>query len=76
MPEPLHVHVEFDGSADPIAGTLTAGEKQLAFTGWLGLMAELQNAIGSWNQRAGEAGFGGATNPMSGAIGNATRTPD
>ncbi len=50
MREPLRVQLEFDESADPIAGTVTAGREQRPFTGWLGLMAGLEHAIGGREQ--------------------------
>lgn len=46
----LQVSVEFDEARDPIAGTLTVGGAQRPFTGWLGLIAALEEAI------AGRAG--------------------
>ena len=46
MAEPLRVYLEFEGSEDPIAGTVTSGQERRPFTGWLGLLAGLENAIG------------------------------
>jgi hypothetical protein len=64
MREPLRVQLEFDESADPIAGTMTAGREQRPFTGWLGLMAGLQHAIGGWEGRElGAAAKGGLEEP-------------
>jgi hypothetical protein len=54
MHQPLRVQLEFDESADPIAGTLTAGRERRPFTGWLGLMAELQDAIGGSQRRSAQ----------------------
>lgn len=45
MTEPLRVCVEFDATDDPIAGRLSTGEEQRAFTGWLGLISALERAI-------------------------------
>ena len=45
MAERLRIGLEFDESGDPIAGTLTVGEAQRPFTGWLGLIAALEAAI-------------------------------
>jgi hypothetical protein len=45
MNERLRIGLEFDEPTDPIAGTLTVGEAQRPFTGWLGLIAALEAAI-------------------------------
>jgi hypothetical protein len=59
MRRSLRVQLDFDESADPIAGTVTAGREQRPFTGWLGLIAGLEHAIGGWERREpGEAANG------------------
>jgi hypothetical protein len=63
MSEPLRVCVDFDIGGDPIVGTVTAGAEQRPFTGWLGLIAGLQNAIGDRNEDGGRAGVPGAQRP-------------
>jgi hypothetical protein len=52
MEEPLRVQLEFEDSDDPIVGTVTAGDERRPFTGWLGLIAGLENAIGDRSRRA------------------------
>jgi hypothetical protein len=60
MPEPLRVCVELDPGGDAIAGTLWTGQGQQPFTGWLGLISGLENAITGWHQHTAGAGFAGA----------------
>jgi hypothetical protein len=63
MYEPLRVSVEFDTGGHPIAGRLTTREGQRPFTGWLGLIAGLENAIGGWQEDDGGADFPGTRRP-------------
>ena len=42
----MRVGVEFDATNDPIAGWLTSGAERRPFTGWLGLISALEQAIG------------------------------
>jgi hypothetical protein len=51
MEKPLRVQLEFEASEDPIAGTVTAGDERRPFTGWLGLIAGLEHAIGERQRR-------------------------
>jgi hypothetical protein len=53
MPEPLRVYLEFEASGDPITGTVTSGNERRPFTGWLGLIAGLENAVGGWQRHWG-----------------------
>jgi hypothetical protein len=63
MSDSLRVYVDFDAGGDPIAGTVTTGVEQRAFTGWLGLIAGLQNAIGDRDEDGCRAGVTGAQRP-------------
>jgi hypothetical protein len=63
MSDPLRVCVDFDARGDPIAGTVTTGAEQRPFTGWLGLIAGLENAIEGWQEDDGGVGFPGAQRP-------------
>jgi hypothetical protein len=63
MGDPLRVYVDFDAVGDPIAGTVTTGVQRRAFTGWLGLIAGLEKAIGDRDQDGGDAGAPGAQRP-------------
>jgi hypothetical protein len=66
MNEPLRVQLEFDAARDAMAGTLSSGSDRQRFSGWLGLMAALENAVGRWQGRPGE---------VAAADGDALRPP-
>jgi hypothetical protein len=64
--ESLRVYVDFETSEDPIAGRLSCGHAERAFTGWLGLIAALETAIaGPWGQSDGCEGPPGAGDPRA-----------
>jgi hypothetical protein len=64
--ESLRVCVEFEPGADPIGGRLSWGNGDRPFTGWLGLIAALENAIsGPWDRSNGGEDPLGAGDPQS-----------
>jgi hypothetical protein len=65
MSDPLRVYVDFDAGRDPIAGTVTTAVEQRAFTGWLGLIAGLEKAIGDRDEDGRDAGAPAATTGSS-----------
>jgi hypothetical protein len=50
--ESIRVCVEFEPGADPIGGRLSWGNGERPFTGWLGLIAALENAISGPRDRS------------------------
>jgi len=60
---PLRVFVEFDATDDPIAGSLSAGDEQRPFTGWLGLISALERAIDTGRVAHAREGLPGAGHP-------------
>ena len=46
MDESLRIEVAFETTEDPIAGSLRKDGAERRFTGWLGLIAGLQEAAG------------------------------
>jgi hypothetical protein len=55
---PLRVCVDFESAQDPIAGTLSIGDDQRSFTGWLGLISGLQRAVDDQHELPEEAADG------------------
>jgi hypothetical protein len=47
QPQTLRVTLEFEQGADPPRGRLLAGQAIYPFTGWLGLAAALEHALGA-----------------------------
>jgi hypothetical protein len=47
QPQTLRVTLEFEQGADPPRGRLLAGQAIYPFTGWLGLAAALERALGA-----------------------------
>jgi hypothetical protein len=52
MQEPLRIQLDLDPGEGPIAGRLISDEGEFRFTGWLGLIAGLQGAIGDRGRRS------------------------
>jgi hypothetical protein len=45
MPRRVHATVEFEADADPIRGRVTSSDGDMAFVGWLELMALLDRVV-------------------------------
>jgi hypothetical protein len=61
------VYVDFDKRVDPIAGRLSTEAEERPFTGWLGLIAALESAIGARDPDEARGEVRGAGTPRASA---------
>lgn len=76
--ERMHFDLEVALDSEPIAGRLAAGEKQVAFTGYTGLIAALERARDGRPDEATseldpESGAAGASSDQKNATGGSQR---